>query len=217
MPLTGAVASQGESERNAIEMAVENRNLQGGINVKKVELIFEDTTLSAQKAVSAFNKLYNIDGVKFFLGPSPSVEIAAIAPIIAGKDAIMINFGGGSSPYSKYGENAFTTSAVFGFEVPRMVEYIEKQNYKKVAFLGVNVDSVIQAQEIFQQELQNRNIDLVKSELVETSNKDFATSLLKVKESNPDAIYVLHFPAFMGMLFKSNGRIRDRYTSFNLL
>jgi len=203
LPITGAVASQGESEKNAIEMAIENRNLQGGINGKKIELIFEDTTLSAEKAVSAFNKLFNIDKVKLFLGPSPSAEIAALAPIINKEDAIMINFGGGASPYSKYGENAFTTSAVFGFEVPRMVEYIEKQGYKNVAFLGAKTDSIIQAQEIFQRELQSRSINLVQSELVEASNKDFRTSLLKIKESNPAAIYVLHFPAFTGMILKT--------------
>lgn len=202
LPITGAVAPAGESERNAIEMAVEERNAQGGINGKKIVLSVEDTTLSAEKAVSAFNKLYNIDKVKYILGPAPSAEIAALAPIIEKSDAIMVNFGGGSSPYSKYGKNAFTTSAVFGFEVPRMVEYIEKQGYKNVAFLGVKTDSIVQAQEILQQELKSRNINLVQSELVLASTNDFRTSLLKIKESKPDAIYLLLFPASIGEVLK---------------
>ena len=178
LPITGAVAPAGESEKNAIEMAVEERNLQGGINGKKIELVIEDTTLSAEKAVSAFNKLFNIDKIKLFLGPSPSVEIAAVAPIISKENAIMINFGGGASPYSKYGENAFTSSGVYAFEMPRMVEYIEKQGYKNVSFLGVKTDSIIQALEIFRQELKNKNINLVQSDLMEASNKDFRTNLL---------------------------------------
>jgi len=202
LPITGAVAPAGESEKNAIEMAVEERNLQGGINGKKIELVIEDTTLSAEKAVSAFNKLFNIDKIKLFLGPSPSVEIAAVAPIISKENAIMINFGGGASPYSKYGENAFTSSGVYAFEMPRMVEYIEKQGYKNVAFLGVKTDSIIQALEIFRQELKNKNINLVQSDLMEASNKDFRTNLLKIKESKPDAIYVQHFPALLGMILK---------------
>ncbi len=202
LPITGAIASAGESIKNSIEMAVEERNAQGGINGKKVELKIEDTTLSAEKAVSAFNKLLNIDKVKYILGPAGSAEIAAVAPIIEKEDAIMVNFGGGSSPYSKYGKNAFTTSAVFGFEVPKMVEYMSEKGYRNIAFLGIKIDSIVQAHEILKQELKSKNINLVQSELVEATTKDFRTSLLKIKEANPDAIYIHPFPAGVGEVLK---------------
>jgi branched-chain amino acid transport system substrate-binding protein len=202
LPLTGTAATQGESVRNAIAMAVEERNAQGGINGKKVELIIEDTSLSAEKAVSAFNKLFNIDKVNFFLGPQGSAEIAAVAPIIEKNDAIMVNFGGGSSPYSKYGKNAFTTSAVFGFEVPKIVGYMSERGYKNIAFLGVKTDSLVQAQEILKKELSNRGMNLVAGELMDATNKDFKTDLLKIKEANPDAIYLLHYPAFDSIILK---------------
>ena len=202
LPLTGTAATQGESIKNAIGMAVDEKNAKGGVNGKKIELIIEDSTMSAEKAVSIVNKFINVDKIKFVLGPITSSEIAAVAPIIDNTDAIMISFGGGSSPYSKYGKNAFTTSAVYGFEVPKMIGYMLEKGYKKIALLGVKTDSMIQVQEILKRELPNKNINLVASELMDATDKDFKTNLLKIKEAKPDAIYLNHYPALNSLILK---------------
>ncbi|MCK4553370.1 ABC transporter substrate-binding protein, partial [Candidatus Parcubacteria bacterium] len=198
LPITGPVASQGESAKDAIEMAIEKQNFLGGIGGKKIELIIEDTGLSSEKAVSSINKLLYNNQIKFILGPLPTGEIAAVAPIISKGNALMINFGGGSSPHSQYGNNAFTSSATFATEVPTMIKYMENMGYKKVAFLGVNTDSVVAVENT----LKNSSINLIKSELIDISNKDFKTIFLKLKELKPDAIYILHYPSFMSIILK---------------
>ena len=58
-PLTGDAASLGTSARDAVELAAQELNDKGGINGKKVEVVYEDGKCTAGPAVSAANKLIN--------------------------------------------------------------------------------------------------------------------------------------------------------------
>ncbi len=51
-----------------MELALDEVNQSGGINGKKLEVLFEDRGTSAQKAVVAFNKLAKIDRVDAIVG-----------------------------------------------------------------------------------------------------------------------------------------------------
>jgi branched-chain amino acid transport system substrate-binding protein len=71
----------GQAARRGIELAVNEANSAGGINGRKIELIYEDTQGNASNAVSAYEKLTKIDKVDVIFGPMLQTEVSAIAPI----------------------------------------------------------------------------------------------------------------------------------------
>src|SRR5690625_2107322 len=78
-PLTGATASEGQEMRDAIELAIEQKNAEGGISSldgKKLELVAGDHEDNQQKGNSEVQRLAN-EGVVGIIGPYSTVEFTA--------------------------------------------------------------------------------------------------------------------------------------------
>ncbi len=67
LPLTGGAADIGEYSRQGLEMAVDEINRSGGVKGKKVVVFYEDSANESRKAMSAFQKLKDINNVHFFI------------------------------------------------------------------------------------------------------------------------------------------------------
>src|ERR1044071_336663 len=62
--LTGPTAGQGADFRAGLELAAQQWNAKGGIGGSKIEFVFEDHAAQPAKAVTAAQKLIQVDGVK---------------------------------------------------------------------------------------------------------------------------------------------------------
>ena len=76
--LTGSYAGLGEPEKKTIEMEVAKINDAGGINGRKVEVIFEDDGTDNTKAVAAVTKLISQDKVVAIIGSTGTGQSMAI-------------------------------------------------------------------------------------------------------------------------------------------
>src|SRR3972149_8364316 len=81
LPLSGDAASWGEAGKEGIELAIDEVNGKGGINGKKVAIIYEDTQAQPEKGASAMLKLTSIDKVPAVIGDIVSATTLAAAPI----------------------------------------------------------------------------------------------------------------------------------------
>ena len=70
--LTGPGETYGTVAERAKQMAADEINAAGGINGRSLELVVEDSKCSAQDAITAYNKLTDVDGMKIILGTSCS-------------------------------------------------------------------------------------------------------------------------------------------------
>src|ERR1043166_6948652 len=87
-PLTGDAASFGLIEQRAVELAAAEINNNGGVGGESFEVIFEDGKCNGADAVSAAQKLINVDHVTLML-TSCSSEALAVAPITERKKMIL--------------------------------------------------------------------------------------------------------------------------------
>lgn len=76
-PLSGASAAYGLESKNAIEMAVDYVNANGGFNGIPGEVISYDTQGSVEEAVKVVEKLINDDKVDTIIGSIISSEVFA--------------------------------------------------------------------------------------------------------------------------------------------
>ncbi len=69
---SGPMGGYGRHGRQAVELAVDEINAQGGMNGKKVGFLFEDDQLSADRVRQIADKYINQDHVNFLMGPTSS-------------------------------------------------------------------------------------------------------------------------------------------------
>ena len=108
--LTGPGETYGTVSVQAKQMAVDEINAAGGINGRLLELIVEDSKCSAQDAITAYNKLTEVDGVKIILGTSCSGAMLGAAPL-AESDGVVLFSGLATNPdIAHAGDYIFRTS-----------------------------------------------------------------------------------------------------------
>ena len=95
--LTGPGETYGTVASQAKQMAADEINAAGGINGRRLEFVVEDSKCGAQDAISAYNKLTKVDGLRIILGPSCSSAMLAVAPL-AEADGVILFSGLASNP-----------------------------------------------------------------------------------------------------------------------
>jgi ABC-type amino acid transport substrate-binding protein len=90
-PLSGDVATLGESVRNGAMMAIDEWNARGGILGRQIEAIVEDSQCSAEPAVSAANKVIDQDGAKYIIGEVCSSASIPVSDIATAKSVLQIS------------------------------------------------------------------------------------------------------------------------------
>ena len=69
LPLSGeSTIDQGQASRDAITLAVEKINKNGGVLNRKLETFFEDSQCDAKTGVTAMRKLVSVNSVDFVIG-----------------------------------------------------------------------------------------------------------------------------------------------------
>lgn len=193
---SGEIASYGIPMKNAIELAVEQANSQGGINGRKIDLVIEDDTGNLNTATLAMNKLATIDNLDYILSAQGSGNTAAILPIAQDNKKILLITLGSVSGLTKKGEYIFRSVPSDSYQANKMVDYA-KNNFqaKKVAVLYINNAYGTGIKDII-----NANINNVINETFNEGSADFKTQLFKIKQSNPDLLIIAAYNEYVSIL-----------------
>jgi branched-chain amino acid transport system substrate-binding protein len=191
LPLTGDFSSHGEDAKKGIDLAISEINNKGGINGKKIHVIYEDDKMQPSVGVSAFEKLIKIDKVPVVIGGIGSSVALAMAPI-AQKNKVVLLSPTASNPKITYaGEYIFRIWHSDVYEGRIMAKFVyDKMNIRKIAVLYVNNDFGQGLEEVFKKEFEKLGGQVVFSESYEQGSVDFRAQLSKIKNINPEGIYL---------------------------
>ena len=78
---SGATSSFGQSTKNGIQLAFDEINAAGGVNGRKLIMLFEDDQGRPEQAKTVVSKLINQDKVQALLGEVASTNSLAAAPV----------------------------------------------------------------------------------------------------------------------------------------
>ena len=107
--LTGPGETYGTVANQAKQMAADEINAAGGVNGRMLELVVEDSRCSANDAITAYNKLTDVEDIKIILGTSCSAAMLGVAPH-AEADGVILFSGLASNPdIAKAGDYIFRT------------------------------------------------------------------------------------------------------------
>lgn len=195
LPLTGEKAKFGEIERKSFEMALEELNAAGGAHGKKVEFIYEDDTGRPDVARSAAEKLITKDKVAMLGGGYGSSETFAIAGV-AQQSGIpfLVSTGSDNKITEKGWDYVFRINPPVS-DYPQGLETFltEIAKPQTAAILYENTNFGSSGSKEFEAICKRLNIKVVLSEGYQSGGVDFKPLLVKVKQANPDLVYMISY------------------------
>jgi branched-chain amino acid transport system substrate-binding protein len=187
LALSGNLSYVGESEKNGLLMAIEDINNAGGIKGRMLELKTEDNQGLANSAVSGVNKLINVDKTDIIFSSfthitqavkdsvataqKPMIYAAALAEIAESNDLFFRDY--------------FDTKDIG----KKIADQIIRDKHNKVVYFGqknTSCDDYLKTTK----EILTKNGRVVVSEyMFAPEDNDLKTTLTKIKDTNPDAIF----------------------------
>lgn len=189
-PLTGDVSALGQDALKMTELGIKEVNEAGGINGYQVELVAEDGKCNPKDAVSATNKLLQVDGVSAIFGGLCSGETTAMAPIAEPKEVVMLSACSSAPNVTEAGDFVFRTYPSDAFEGAFAAQKLYDEGIRKVAVVATLGDWGTGIKNVFSSSFEALGGEIVFSADFAQEERDFKTVLTKVKASDAELIYV---------------------------
>ena len=197
--LSGDVATFGESTRDGALLAIEEWNAKGGVLGRKIVPVVEDSMCEAEPAAAAAHKVIEQDKVKFIIGEvcsKASIPVSEIVDATGGK--VLQISPTSTNPKVTIREDGSAKPTVFracfidpfqGYVGAKFA--LETLKAKTAAvLLDQGNDYVRGLAEFFRDAFEKGGGKVVVWETYTAADKDFSAILTKVKEANPDILYL---------------------------
>ncbi len=196
--LTGPGETYGTVANQAKQLAVDEINAAGGVNGRMIELVVEDSKCGAQDAITAYNKLTDVDGVKIILGTSCSGAMLGAAPL-AESDGVVLFSGLATNPdIATAGDYIFRTSmsdAQLGVDTGNLMW---ADGIRNVATMTELTDYAEGVRRTTAAQFEKRGGQIIGEERYASDVTDFRTQLTKLLTADPDAIHIAAQSEFSG-------------------
>jgi branched-chain amino acid transport system substrate-binding protein len=190
-PLTGDAAAMGSSEKEAVELAVKDKNDAGGIRSKKIEVIYGDDAGKPEEAVNVAKRLISRDEALITVGSISSPASLAASQISRQSETAQIVVSGTAQRITTQGNKWVFRSPVPDTKlVADLANFVHEKfpNLKKFAFLYVNDDFGRGGFEAFKAAGQKYGFEIVADERYTRGDIDFTAQLGRIKASPAQAL-----------------------------
>lgn len=190
-PLTGDAAAMGSSEKEAVELAIKEKNDAGGIRGKKIEVVYGDDAGKPEEAVNVAKRLISRDEVLITIGSISSPASLAASQVSRQSETPQIVVAGTAQRITTQGNKWVFRSPVPDTKlVADLAGFINEKfpKLKKFAFLYVNDDFGRGGFEAFKAAGQKYGFEIVADERYTRGDIDFTAQLGRIKASPAQAM-----------------------------
>ena len=194
-PLTGPAASYGMPQKNGAMLATEEINAAGGLNGKKIEIIYEDSQMDPNKTISAAKKLIDIDKVFTIIGETTTGGTLAIADTANKSKVVLISPSASGAKITDAGDYVFRISPSDTFQATVAAKILSEIGLKRGVIVFTNDDWGSGIEKALRDDFSKLGGTIEASEGCTPGTQDFRTQLTKIKSLKPDFIYIPLHPA----------------------
>ena len=188
-PLTGPAAQYGAQWRKGFDLAVEQINDSGGIDGRPLEYIFEDSQNDPRQSVAIAQKFVADPKIVVELGDFSSTSSMAASAIYQRGGLVQFGFTNSHPDFTKGGDYMWTPSISQAEEQPLLADYaVGELGFKRIGILHLNTDWGTTAKNLFVEAAEQRGAEVVAEEGYLPDEKDFRSTLVRVRSAEPDAI-----------------------------
>lgn len=192
LSLTGFAQSYGEPSGDGIALAEKEINAAGGINGRQIKVIFEDDGTSGKNAVTAAQKLIEVDKVDAIIGGTWDLSLEPITPVAEKAGLIIINPStGNTDPKSRISPNLFRTWPSIERQIEALEPIIAQKKIKRLALIRNSGPWALAHKGALERILANNGGKIVYDAAgPEVDNNDFSAEITKIASLETDAIFL---------------------------
>lgn len=205
LPMTGQNAIDGEAARQAIELAVEEKGNELTQENIQVKVVYEDDKMEPKEGVSAAKKLISVNKVLAIIGPFGSSVVLAVSPVAEQNKVVLIS-GSATNPKIKdSGDYIFRVVPPDDYQGKALSKFAyEVLKAKKGAILYINNDYGVGLKSVIERDFPELGGELAFSEGFNPGETDFRTYLLKLKNLNPECVFIPSHPTEGGIILRQS-------------
>ena len=179
------------SKRGAL-LKVEEINGAGGINGRKVELVYGDDLCAPKEAGAVGSKFANDKEIVAVIGHVCSSATLAALPIYIRKGLPSISATSTNATIGKVGKGWFFRNCYTDdFQSEFLANYAQKiLGLKKIGIFHEQNDYAIGLKDAFIKSAEKLGLEIVGTEAYTRATTDFGPQLTKLKASGPDGIFI---------------------------
>lgn len=195
LPLTGPQAKFGEIEKQSFDMALEEINGGGGVKGKKLEFIMEDDTGRPEVGRSVVEKLIHKDKVVMLGGGYSSSVVYGVAGVAQqNRIPFLINTGAADKITEQGWDYVFRLNPPVSEYASGVETFLaEVVKPKDAVILHENSLFGTKGAKAFKKSCKKLGIKVLMTEGYEHGGIDFKPVLVKVKQLNPDLVYMISY------------------------
>jgi branched-chain amino acid transport system substrate-binding protein len=204
LPLTGDQAKFGEIEKRSFDLALEEINAAGGVKGSKLEFVIEDDTGRPEVGRSVVEKLITKDRVVMIGGGySSSVTYAVAGVCQQNQMPFLVNTGSADNISTSGWDWIFRLNPPVS-EYAGAIESLLKEVVKPTTAVILHENSLFgtSGAKEFEKTCQNLQIKMLLKEGYEAGGIDYKPVLMKVKQLNPDIVYMISYIMDASLLMK---------------
>jgi branched-chain amino acid transport system substrate-binding protein len=210
LPLTGDQAKFGEIEKQSFDLALEEINKAGGVKGKKLEFLMEDDTGKPDVGRSAAEKLITKDKVVMLGGGYSSSVTAAVAGVAQqNRLPFLINTGSADDITEKRWDYIFRLNppaSEYSSGVETFLTDVVKP--KTVVILHENSMFGTSSAKAFKESCEKLGFKVLLTEGYEKGGIDFKPLLIRVKQMNPDVVYMVSYLMDAALLMRQSRELK---------
>ncbi len=201
--LTGPASSVGQGFKYGTDMAVAEINAHGGINGRKIQVVYEDDNGTAEGGISAVRRLMDQDKVFAIFGGGTSTSTASVIPLIQQSNELYYDaLASDPRVLETYSPYVFSGGTVVRADVAAYAINVMSTKFKAKTIAIMNSDEAFCTSGInlMKPKLDAAGLKLISEQKFKSGDTDFSAQAAALKAANPDAIYLCGLPADGGRL-----------------
>jgi branched-chain amino acid transport system substrate-binding protein len=193
-PLTGPNAQYGAQWKKGFDLALTEVNAKG-VKGRPLQYVFEDSQADPRQSVAIAQKFVGDPNIVVEVGDFSSTASMAASSIYQRAGLVQFGFTNSHPNFTKGGDYMWSNSVSQADEQPRLAKYAGDLGFKHVAVLYLNTDWGRSSQAIFTESAKSLGVDVVASEGYQPDEKDFRSTLVRVRDAKPEAIVLISYYA----------------------
>jgi len=207
LSLSGTLAGYGELEKRGFDLAVKHINEADGINGSPLDVLYEDSELDPQKAISAYRKLTAVDKVPIIVGAIGSSVCLALGPIAARDQVVLMSAGSTSPKLSGSSPYFFRVAPSDTLGAARLVDWVIEAGHKSIAILYIENDYGAGQKDVAIKRLAERSLTPAVVEKCTPESSNLRPALERIRSAKPDAVLLLTHAPEAGYFLKQANEI----------
>lgn len=200
-PRTGPLAEYGKYYEQGFSIALDQINGAGGVDGKKVELVWEDSQSDPKQSVPIAQKFVADSSIIAELGDFSSGASMAATPVYQQAKLVQFGFTNSNPAFTAGGDRAWTTSLTQDNYQEHYVKLLAKYG-KKVAVFYQQTDWGKTSFELFSKYAGPAGMQVVYSSPINPESQDFRPVLLRALSEKPEVVAHLGYGPDGGLLVK---------------